>query len=107
VNALHLRWSAIAFVVGLLAVLPSGCVVTSGGYGYDGGVGIGLDYYEPYGGYYGGWEPGYLVVPSRGGNYRPDRGGGRLVPHAYRPAPASRAVPSIPSHSRSGRSWSR
>jgi hypothetical protein len=101
----RLRLSAIVFVVGLITALVSGCVVTSG-YGYDGGVGIGLDYYEPYGSYYGGWGPGYFVGPSHDGGHRSDRGGGS-PPHAYRPAPPSHAMPSIPSHSRSGRSRSR
>jgi hypothetical protein len=102
VNISHLRWSVVALVVGLFAALASGCVVTGGGYGYDGGVGIGVDYYEPYGGDYGGWGPGYRVGPSRDGNHRVDRGGGNPLPHAYRPSPASRSVPSIPSRSRSG-----
>ena len=102
-----LRWSAIAFVIGLFTVLSSGCAVTGGGYGYgyDGGVGIGLDYYEPYGAYggwgpgYGGWGPGYHVGPFRDGAHRPDRGGGHPPPHAYRSAPASHPMPSIPSRS--------
>jgi hypothetical protein len=42
------------------------------------------------------------VGPSRDGNHRVDRGGGNPLPHAYRPSPASRSVPSIPSRSRSG-----
>lgn len=108
-NSLLLRWSAIAFVIGLFAILSSGCAVYGGGYGYDGsvGVGIGLDYYEPYGVEYGGWGPGYRVGPSRDGDHRPDRGGGPLPPHAYRSAPASHSMPSIPSRSRSGGSESR
>ena len=105
-NSLLLRWSAIAIVIGLFTVLSSGCVVTGGGYGYDDGVGIGLGYYEPYGAVYGGWGPGYRVGPIRGGDHRPDRGGGHPSPHTYRPAPASHSVPSIPSHSRSGGSRS-
>ena len=102
-NTLLLRWSAIAFMIGLFTVLSSGCVVPEGGYGYgyDAGVGIGLDYYEPYGDAYGGWGPNYRVGPPRGGDHRPDRGG-QPHPHAYRAAPASHAMPSIPSRPRSG-----
>src|SRR5665647_1011952 len=122
VNILLLRWSAIAFVIGLFTLMSSGCVATGGGYGYDGGVGIGLDYYEPYGAFYGGWGPSYRVGPfrdgghrpdrdgghrpDRGGGHRPDRGGGQTTPHAYRSAPASHPMPSIPSRSRFGGSRS-
>ena len=105
VNISLLRWSAIAFVIGLFTVLSPGCAVYGGGYGYDDGVGIGLDYYEPYGGWgpgYDGWGPGYYVGPFRDGAHRPDRGGGHPPPHAHRSAPASHSVPSIPSRSRSG-----
>src|ERR1700690_311661 len=103
-NSILLRGSAIAFVIGLFTVPLSGCVVAGGGYGYDSGVGvgIGLDYTEPYGAVYGGWGPGYAVGPVRGGGYRPDRGGGHPAPHAYRSAPVSHSIPSIPSRSRSG-----
>jgi hypothetical protein len=31
--------------------------------GYDDGVGIGVDYYEPYGAVYGGWAPSNHVAP--------------------------------------------
>lgn len=99
-----LRWSTIAFVIGLLTLLTSGCVVTGDGYGdgyYGGGVGVGLDYYEPYNAYYGGWGPTYRVGPFHDGGYHPDRGS-RLPPHAYRSAPSSHSMPSIPSRSRSG-----
>ena len=106
-NILLLRWSAIAFVIGLFIVLSTGCAVTAGGYGYDGDVGIGLDYYEPYGADYGGWGPGYRVGPFRDGANRQNRGGGQSSAHAYRSAPASRSMPSIPSRSRSGGSRSR
>ncbi len=93
------RWSAIVSLFGLLALVSSGCVGSVGGYGYDG---YGVDYYEPYGADYGGWGPGYRVGPVRGGDHRPDRGPGRSAGHAYRSAPASHAMPSIPSRSRSG-----
>lgn len=106
-NTLLLRRSARACVIGLFTVLSSGCVVTGGGYGYDGGAGIGAGYYEPVGVDYGGWGPGYQVAPVRGGYNGPGRGGGNQASHAYRPAPASRAMPSIPSASRSAGSGSR
>ena len=101
-NNSFLRWSAIAFVIGLFTLMSTGCVVTGGGYEYEDGVGIGLDYYEPYGAVYGGWGPGYRVGPVRDGYHRPDSGGGHPPPHAYRSAPPSHSVPSIPSRSRSG-----
>jgi hypothetical protein len=99
-NISHLRGTAIALAIGVFAVLPAGCVVPDGGYGYDGGVGVGLDYYEPYGADYGGWGPGYRVGPIRGGDFR--GGGGRVASHAYRSAPAGHSAPSIPSRARSG-----
>ena len=41
--------------IGLFTSLSSGCVVGGGGgYGYDGNVGVGLDYYEPAGVEYSG-----------------------------------------------------
>jgi hypothetical protein len=95
-NKRLLRWSAIACGIGLFAVLSVGCVVDGGGYAYDGGA-IGADYYEPYGAVYGGWGPGFHVAPFRGGDHRSAGGA-----HAFRSAPASRPMPSIPSGARSG-----
>jgi hypothetical protein len=96
------RRAALAFAVGLSTVLSSGCAVTGGGYGYDEG-GYGVGYYEPIGVDYGGWGSGYRVAPNRGGgDRRADGGGGRSAPHAYRSAPASHAMPSLPSSSRGG-----
>lgn len=80
-----------------LSLVLAGCVVP-GGYGYDGGVGV--DYYEPFGTEYGGWGPGYLVGPGRGGDRRGGDGGGGG--HAYRSAAGSRSAPSIPTGGRSG-----
>ena len=100
-NILLVRWSAIAFVIGLFTALSSGCVVPGDGYGYDARVGIGLDYYEPYGAFYGGWGPGYNVGPYRDGGHRPGPGGGHPPPHAYRSAPESQSMPSLPSRPRS------
>src|SRR5271167_2011039 len=105
-TASFLRRSALASLIGLAAVLSSGCVATGGGYGYGDGVGIGVDYYEPYGAVYGGWAPSYHVAPVRDGYHRPDSGSGHPAQHAYRSAPASHSVPSIPSRSSSGGSRS-
>ena len=95
-------WPAAFLVIGLVSGLLSACVVSDGGYGYDGGAGIGMDYYEPYGAVYGGWAPGYHVGPVRDGDHRPDHGGGQSATHAFRSAPTSHSLPSIPSGSRSG-----
>jgi len=94
-----LRLILIASIVVMASALLSSCVAT--GYGYDGGGGYGYsaDYYEPYGAVYGEWGPGYAVGPYRdGGGRRGHAYGG----HAYRSAPASRSMPSIPSGSRGG-----
>ncbi|MDR3387974.1 MAG: hypothetical protein P4L92_13075 [Rudaea sp.] len=101
-----MRKPTLILAVALCAALSSGCAVSGGGYGYGyegGGVSVGLDYYEPYGGYYGGWGPGYRVGPVRGGDHRRDARGGSTQ-HAYRSAPASHSAPSIPSrpHSSGG-----
>jgi hypothetical protein len=105
VNISLLRWLALVFVGLTLTILLFGCVFPGGGYEYDDGGAIGAAYYEPYGVDYGGWGPGYHVAPYRGGDHRPAGGGGHA--RAYKPAPASRSVPSIPSHSRSSGSRSR
>ena len=106
-NILLLRWSVRSFVVGSLTVLLAGCVLSDGGYGYgyDDGGGFGATYYEQsYGADYGGWGPGYQVAPYRGGGHRPSGGGGHAPAHAYRSAPASRSMPSLPAHGGGGRS---
>jgi hypothetical protein len=73
----------------VLAVLAS-CVA---GVGYDGDAGFGYSpgYIQPYGYEYGGWGPGYVVGPGRGGDRRRESSS-----HAYRSAPQSRPTPSIP-----------
>ena len=93
-SAASLRWPAMALAVGLFAALPSGCVVPGDG-------GYGMDYYEPYGVDYGGWGSGYYVAPYGRGDPHAGRGGGGGQ-HAYRAAPASHSMPSIPSGGRSG-----
>jgi hypothetical protein len=93
----RLAWLAL-FVP--LLVMPAACVDT--GYGYDGpSVGVGVDYYEPFGFDYGGWGPNYRSGPPRGGD-RGFGGGRRGSPHAYRSAPSSHPMPSIPSGPRGG-----
>jgi hypothetical protein len=100
VKIILLRWSALAFVGLTLTVVLSGCILPGGGYGYGG------EYYEPYGVDYGGWGPDYRVAPFRGGDHHPGGEGGHGSAHAYRAAPASHSMPSIPSSSRSGGSRS-
>ena len=95
-------WLLVILMVGPLTLLTSNCVVSDGGYGYDGAGGIGANYYEPYGASYGGWSPGYRVGPVRDGRQFDHRGGARSSGHAYRAAPASRPIPSIPAQPRSG-----
>lgn len=104
-KSLNLRWPAAA----LLVAMSGGCAVSDGGYGYDGGygnnVGIGAGYYQPFDGNYGGWEPGYNVGPFRGGERRGgdvDRRGGQPPQRAFRSAPASHPMPSIPAHGGDG-----
>ena len=82
----------LALMLSLAGVLLSSCVAPGYGYGYGGGYAA--DYYEPYGAVYGQWGPGYEVGPYRnGGGPRGNYPGG----HAYHSAPASHAMPSIPS----------
>jgi hypothetical protein len=98
------RQSLIAAALLLLTVMAAGCVVPGdNGYGGGGNVGVsyGVNFYEPYDNN-GGWGPGYLVGPPRGGDRRrPDYRPSNPGPHSYRAAPSSRAMPSIPSRSRS------
>ena len=69
----------------------------------DGGAAYGVDYYEPSGYVYGQWHEGYRVAPPRGHEeHREARPEHReAAKPAYRPAPANRPAPSIPSRSRS------
>ena len=98
----QMRTTSMAFAITLFAALSSSCAVTGGGYGYDGGgVSVGLDYYEPYGGYYGGWGSSYRVGPNRGdhrNDHHDDHGDHGHPTHSYRPAPSTHSAPSIPSH---------
>jgi hypothetical protein len=108
---ISLRHLVLAGVVGVAIASLSGCDVRSdgygGGYANDGvDVGLGLDYYEPYG-YGGDWGSGYYVGPSRGHDrghdHDPHHGGGHPPPsHAFRGASPGRSMPSIPSGARGG-----
>jgi hypothetical protein len=89
--------TSLALAVGLLL---GGCAVEAGpGYGYGYGGGVGVDYYEPYGAVYGGWDSGYNVGPYRG---RGDWHGGGGGPRSFHAAPGRGGPPSIPSGGRGG-----
>ena len=93
-----------AGVLVLLLVQLDGCagetVGVSTDYGYWGGPAYGYDVDYFYGppAIYGGWGPDYYVGPPRHWDGRPPgvRPGGSPSP-AFRAAPASRPMPSIPS----------
>ncbi len=93
-STLFSRASAATCMLGLFTIPLSGCVAPGYGYGSDGGLGIAAAYYEPYGVDYGGWGPGYLVGPPRGGYQGAVRADHHPGAVAYRPAPASRPMPS-------------
>jgi len=104
-NTRPLRLSAAIAVSGIAAVTLAACVVAGagpgyGGYGGDVGMGAGVGYYEPIGGVYGLWAPGYQVGPYRDGGRGWVGGNG---PHAYHTSHGVRSPPSIPSRSRSRR----
>jgi hypothetical protein len=99
------RWAIGALTAALFAVL-SGCIATVGDYDRRGEGGYGVGYYEPYGDVYGGWPSGYHVGPPRGDRARetqsrPARESSRSSKPAYRPAPESRPLPTLPSKRRS------
>jgi hypothetical protein len=83
----------------LLALLCNGCVVPGDRYA-AGSVSYGVGFYEPYGYDYGGWGSGYLVGPPRGDHRRFEARHVSPSRHAYRPAPPSHHMPSIPNHPR-------
>jgi hypothetical protein len=122
-NGVRFRWVAAGFAVLALTMLNACAVTGVGVEGTVGAVGYDAGYYEPYGYEYGGWGPAYRVGPGRGGDRRGDwHGGDRGGDHggqrggdrggqrggdrggqpsrSYRPAPASRPIPSIPRGSR-------
>lgn len=108
-NALPSRLPAASLLLGL-AVLGSGCVATSGGYGvaepvggiddypgaiYSGGFADGYSGGVGFGG--GGWDRGFAVAPYREGYGHPGRGSGFRGSHGYRSAPMSHSMPFLPS----------
>jgi hypothetical protein len=118
IHFLKARWLAGIVALAILSSLSGGCVVGDGGYGYyDNGYAPYGDYYESdvfFGGGlrdhdrhdhdYRGWGPGYHVAPyRRGGEHfehgSEHRGGGE---HAFRSAPASHPMPSLPSRGAMG-----
>ncbi len=80
-----------------VAAVVAGCAVT-GTEGYGGSVSYIGGFYAPSGYQYGGWGPGYVVGPERGGGrrreYHDDRPAG-----GYQRAGADRRTPSIPQRS--------
>jgi len=101
-----LRWPAFTLSALTWTFLSAGCILSDGGNGYDDGV-VGADYYDSVGVGVdvGGWGPGYHVAPYRGGGHRPEEGErrpGGAGGHAFRPAPASRSMPSLPHGSPGG-----
>ncbi len=103
-NIVHfVRTAMLTSALALGAGALSSCAVEGGyGYGPDVDVGVGFDYYDSPGYYYGGWGRGYRVGPGRGGDRHDDHGHGHDQPHGYRAAPAGRSAPSIPSRGHSG-----
>ena len=89
-------------VSGLILLLPAGCAVTDGGYGYDGNVNAGVDYYDPWFSDYGGWGPDYRVGPPRYRMRQPGFGVGHRSPLGHAPPPGGRQIPSIPSQPHGG-----
>ncbi len=99
-NRLRIPRAGFTLLFGLSLFMLASCVVT------DGGFPIGIGYYDPLIGEYGGWGPDYRVGPPRQGASRQEYRGEHSPARGYRPAPAGHSVPSIPSrgHSESSRS---
>jgi hypothetical protein len=109
VKAVVRRWPLLLLGVFLLAAIAfvplTGCVASAGGYVGD------YDYYGAPGYVvYDGWGPTYRVGPPREDHdhhdvhhddHHDDHGSDGHAGHtAYKPAPPSRSVPSIPTQSR-------
>ena len=102
----------VASLLGVAIVSAPGCVVGPAGTYGDPNYGGGVDYYEPYGGVYGGWGSNFMVGPygygGRGGGVHGGGGGGGVhgggggQQHSFRGAAPGRAAPSIPSGGRGG-----
>jgi hypothetical protein len=107
-SAARKRWAALG-----LAALAQACVVAPGEVGVVGVAepGYGAGYYEPPAAVYGGWGVGFDVAPYGRGDreHRPefrgdrgDRGGRAPAAVGFRPAPAGRPIPTIPTGPRGG-----
>ena len=98
-SSFRARGAVIALLVGLNTLWLASCAVNDGGYGYSTDVRIGLDYYDPWMGDYGGWGPGYRVGPPQRIMPRPDFNSTHPPPPraSYWTAPGVRPIPSIPS----------
>ena len=95
-----LRWVTGAFAAALL-VAAAGCIATGGYYDDSYGASYGVGYYEPYGHVYGHWPSNYRVAPPRRDRDRDVRPQtthpvSRPRPPAYRPAPPTRKLPTLP-----------
>ncbi len=96
--------SKIVLAAASLAVM-AGCVATPGYGGSSIEVGYSVGFYEPAGYVYGDWPSSYHVAPPRPDHDRnayvgashPGRSPSRP---AYRPAPPSRQLPSLPNRPR-------
>jgi hypothetical protein len=105
---LQTRGALIALLIGLnTSFLLASCAVTDGGYAYSTEVRIGVDYYDPWYGDYGGWGPGYRVGPPRQIMPRPSYDWGHQAPRGFRPAPGAHPIPSIPSRPHPRDRWPR
>lgn len=95
-NTAQTRWS-VGWLVAVLLMALGGCVATVGGPAFR----YNANYYEPNGYDYLGMRSDYRVgPPPRGGYDHPTRSEQRPSSPAYRPAPPSRRMPSIPTHPR-------
>jgi hypothetical protein len=91
--------ASLAFLAGCWASLGD-----NGGVGVGVAVPYGVDLYEPSGYEYGRWPSTYYVAPPRvyrdHDDHRVSRDRNRAQKPAFRPAPHSRPVPSLPSRPR-------
>ncbi len=89
-KALFLWWLT---ALSLALMLLSGCVVRGGYEDY------GAAYYEPPVEYYGYWGPGYYVAPYRDrDHFEREHHEREHSERTFRPAPATRPIPTIPSN---------
>jgi hypothetical protein len=95
------RRNCLAVLAALALVALLGCAGYEGGYATSGEWRVGVDYYDPWFGDYGGWGPGDRVGPPRGRTIlQPDYVQGHRLPRGYRPAPRAQPVPDIPQRPR-------